>query len=81
MLHLYPPKTIEFLPNQFINCPRYWQNFIISLQPAEHVDVSVSQINKELKKYKAKFIETKTQGCYIRFDDEKLMNWFKLSWT
>lgn len=74
-------KFIERLEYEFVDCPVYWQNFIRGIEPKESVGVSIASVNKELKKYSAKYIAPRTNTPYIRFDDEKLMQWFKLTWS
>lgn len=73
-------KVILRLPSSLDYCPKYWQNFIMSFPRIEYGGVALSVLNRELKKYRAKYIETRTQGDYVRFDDEQALMWFKLKW-
>lgn len=62
--------------------PKYFDNFInyCNAKAAENNWLAETVINYELKPH-GRLIKTKTQGWYLRWDDEKYHTAFVLRWA
>ncbi len=62
--------------------PKYFDNFWSACRDRaiEHDWQTITVANYELRPH-GKVIKTKTQGWYLRWDDEKYHNMFVLKWS
>lgn len=63
--------------------PNYWRNFLyhcLTISEVNKCNDIIIVINYELKPH-GKFIVTKTQGSYLRWDDPKYHTLFLLRWS
>ena len=68
---------------RLIDCPIYWQNFILALHTNgkyEH-DVPMPIIQRELKRYNARYVEIAHTIDYIEFQSDKDLTVFALRWV
>lgn len=70
---------LELGPN-FFNCPKCWQNFMddIYKNTNPEYDVALLRIQRELKKYNARY---RCSYDYIEFKSEKDLSFFVLRWS
>lgn len=62
--------------------PDYWKNFLEHCNKIAKVNNwnILTVINHELKPH-GRFVQTNTQGAYLRWDDEKYHTMFLLRWA
>lgn len=76
--------TVE-LPEFLVQCPTYWINFItdLSMKGDNPGDIPMRVLNRELKKYNAKYSEEVSdddESYRVVFKSEADFMWFKLKW-
>jgi hypothetical protein len=67
-------------PNYFDNFYKYCQTKADRITKNSSMDIIDIVIKYELKPH-GKLIKTKTQGWYLRWDDEKYHTYFVLRWS
>jgi hypothetical protein len=69
------------LAYRLIDCPIYWQNFILSF-PQTGRDIAIPVLNRELKKYGARYrLGNQSVSEHIEFSDEQHLTLFVLRYS
>jgi hypothetical protein len=63
--------------------PNYWRNFYYHCSKIANDNnwAQITVINHQLKQYGGRFIQTRTQGSYLRWDNEASHTAFVLKWS
>jgi hypothetical protein len=76
-------STSLILARNLENCPLAWQNFIhyfLDLQIDPDCDVPLNKVQNALSEFSARYIESWPVD-HIKFESEKNLTWFVLTWS
>ena len=75
--------TIDCWHNEHLErrCHPAWMKMVDSIDESLPHDGYEREVNRILKKYKAKMIRPSTYPHYMRFPNEKMATWFLLEWS